>query len=236
MGVRCQKGMAALVPPPPGAAGAPWGYAPPVALLACPFCREMFERNERRACPVCGVELVAFEKLPASDEVLNEDGLPREPEYEPLPAAYLGRGRGVLVALALAGLGAFFMPWVHVTLPDITTYSGFALARRLGWAWGAGVGWFILVPTVLSRRSIMQMRGARVAAAFLAAVPGVTACVLLGRPPHGSHGVPLHFTFGAGLYATVALSLAALAVAFVLGGRVDDIRLRRGTSHGQVVH
>jgi hypothetical protein len=236
MGGCCHKGMATVLRPPASAADVRSGYAAPVALLACPFCREMFERSERRACPVCGVELVAFEKLPVSDDALREDGLPRQPEYEPLPAAYLGRGRGVLAALALAGLGAFFMPWVHVTLPDITTYSGFALARRLGWAWGAGVAWFVLVPTVLSRRSIMQMRGARVAAAFLAAVPGVTASVLVGRPPHGSHGVPLHFTFGGGLYVTLALSLLALVAAFVLGGRVDDIRLRRGTSHGQVVH
>jgi hypothetical protein len=64
----------------------------------------------------------------------------------------------------------------------------------------------------------------------------VTAGVLLARPPHGSHGVPLHFTFGAGLYATVVLSLVAVGVASVLGGRVDEIRLRRGTSHGQTVH
>ena len=138
--------------------------------------------------------------------------------------------------LAMAGLGAFFLPWIHVTLPDIVTYSGVAVARRLGWAWGAGVGWFILLPTVLSRRSIAEMRGARVAAAFLSSVPGVTALVLLLRPPHGGHGVPLRFTFGEGVYATLALSAVALAVAVVFGGRGDDIRLRRGTSRGEVVH
>ena len=52
-------------------------YAPRVALLACPFCREMFEVGESKACPVCGVPLVAFEKLPASDEALSEDGVER---------------------------------------------------------------------------------------------------------------------------------------------------------------
>lgn len=205
-------------------------------LAACPFCREMFDRREHKACPVCGVALVPFERLAPSDEALSEDGVPRRPELEPLPAAFLGRGRGLLAAIAMAGLGAFCLPWIHVTLPDIVTYSGVAVARRLGWAWGAGVAWFVLVPTVLSRRSIAQMRGARVAASFLSAIPGVTALVLLSRPPHGSHGVPLRFTFGEGVYATLALSAVALGVALLFGGRADDIRLRRGTSRGNVVH
>jgi hypothetical protein len=211
-------------------------YAGRVSLLACPFCREMFQEKERQACPVCGVPLVAFEKLPVSDEALSEDGVPRQPEWDPLPATYLRRGRGPLALLAVLGLAAFFTPWVHVTLPDIVSFSGFEIARRLGWAWGAGVAWFVLLPIVLSRRSIMKMRGARVAASFLAAVPGLTAALLLARPPHGAHGVPLRFTFEWGLYATLALSLVALGFALFFGGRVDVIPLRRGTSAGQVVH
>jgi hypothetical protein len=207
-----------------------------VSLLACPFCRELFQVSERANCPVCGVKLVGFDKLPTSEEALHEDGVPRQPEWEPLPLAYLGRGRAALALLSLAGLAGFFAPWVHVTMPDIVVYSGFALARRLGWAWGAGVAWFVLLPTVLSRRSIMHMRGARVAASFLAAVPGVTTVVLLLRPPHGAHGVPLRFAFAWGLYGTLALSAVALGFAVFFGGRVEDIALRRGTSAGQVVH
>jgi hypothetical protein len=206
-----------------------------MALLACPFCRELFQEGERERCPVCGVALVAFEKLPPSQEALHED-LPVEPEHELLPARYLGRGRGLLAALGLAGLVAFFLPWIDLTMPDVVALSGFTLAQRLGWAWGAGVAWFILVPTVLSRRSIFQLRGARVAAAFLAAVPGTTVAVLLARPPHGSRGVAVHFTFGPALYVTLGLSIVALAAAVVLGGRADDIRLRRGSSAGQLVH
>jgi hypothetical protein len=205
-------------------------------LVACPFCREMFDQGERGTCPVCGVSLVPFEKLPPSDEALDEGDVPLRPESEPLPATFLGRGRGLLAALALAGLVAFFLPWVAVTMPDVVTLSGFAIARRLGWSWGAGVAWFILLPTVLSRRSVLEMRGARVAAVFLAAVPGATVAVLLARPPHGGHGVPLRFTFAAGLYATLALSVVASVVAVFLGGRVDDLRLRRGSSSGQLVH
>jgi len=211
-------------------------YARPVALLACPFCREMFERSESQTCPVCGVSLVAFERLPISDEALSEDGVTRQPEWEPLSPTYLRRGRGALAVLAVAGLVVFFAPWVNLTMPDVVSYSGFELARRLGWAWGAGVGWFILLPMVVTRRSIMKMRGARVAASFLAAVPGLTATLLLARPQHGAHGVPLHYTWGWGLFATLALSVVAVAFALFFGGRVDDIALRRGTSAGQVVH
>lgn len=180
--------------------------------------------------------LVPLDKLPLSIDALNEESTPPQPEFEPLPAMYLGRGRGLLAVLALAGIAAFFFPWVNVTLPDIVSYSGFALARRLGWVWAAGVAWLVLAPTVVSRRSIGKMRGARVAAAFLAAIPGVTAALLLARPPHGSHGVPLKFTFGFGLYAALALSVAAFAVAVRFGGRADDIRVKRGTSQGQLVH
>lgn len=214
----------------------PVRYARPVALLACPFCREMFERRESQNCPVCGVPLVAFEKLPVSDEALSEDGIIRQPEWEPLPATYLGRSRGALALLALGGLVVFFAPWVHLTMPDVVSYSGFDLGRRLGWAWGAGVGWFVLLPTVVTRRSVMKMRGARVAASFLAAIPGLTAGLLLARSPHGAHGVPVHFTWDWGLYATLALSVVAVPFAMLFGGRVDDIALRRGTSAGQVVH
>jgi hypothetical protein len=210
-------------------------YAARVPLLACPFCREMFEKSERGACPVCGVALVAFEKLPPSEDALNEDGAPREPEYEPLPATYFGRGRGPLAVVAALGLVAFALPWVHLTMPDVVDYSGLELSRRLGWVWGAGVAWFVLAPTVLSRRSIMQMRGARVAACFLGAIPGVTAGILLARPPH-AHGIPVRFAFQAGLYATIGLSLAAFVLGLLFGGRLDDIRVERGTSRGQVVH
>ncbi len=204
-------------------------------LLACPFCREMFDRREESACAVCGVALVPFDRLGPSPDSMSEEELD-PPEHRPLPVTYAGRGRALLAALAILGLGVFFLPWIRMTMPDIASYSGFALARRLGWTWGAAVAWFVLVPTVLTRRSIMQMRGARVAAAFLAAVPGVTSAVLLLRPPHGAHGVAVRFTFGMGLYASLALSLAAVAAGVRFGGRVDDIRLKRGSSAGELVH
>jgi hypothetical protein len=103
-----------------------------MALLACPFCRELFQEGERDRCPVCGVALVAWGKLPPSHETVDEDGSPLEPEREILPPTYLGRGRGVLAGLAFAGLIAFFLPWVELTMPDVVAFSGFSLAQRLG--------------------------------------------------------------------------------------------------------
>jgi hypothetical protein len=195
----------------------------------------MFERREEDACPVCGVALVRFDRLPPSDDALDEDGAPREPAYEPLPMTYVGRGRGPLALVAIAGLIAFLLPWVHLTLPEVVDYSGLDLSTRIGWVWGAGVAWFVLAPTVVSRRSIMQMRGARVAACFLGSVPGATAMILLVRPPH-AHGIPVRFAFQGGLYATLGLSAAAVLLGLFFGGRLDDIRVERGTSRGQVVH
>ncbi len=211
-------------------------YAPRVSLVACPFCREMFDRGERETCPHCDVALAAFDKLPPSAEAsLDEDGVPIEPEHAPLPLADLGRGKWPILGLGLAGLVLFFLPWINMTLPDIQTLSGFDLARRLGWAWGAAVAWVVLVPTVLSRRSIMQLRGARVAATFLALVPAVTVAILLARPPHSAL-VPVRFDWEWPMYATLGVSLLAAAVSLRLGGRIDDIETAHGSSAGQTLH
>jgi hypothetical protein len=205
-------------------------------LRACPFCREMFDTREQRACVMCGVPLVALDKLPPSPEGSEEESALEDPAQVRLPLTYLRRGRGLLLALAVAGLFAFALPWIEVSLPDIVTYSGLDLAHRLGWVWGAGVAWLVLIPTVGSRRSIAQMRGARVAATFLAVIPGLTAFVLLARPPHATHGVPLRFAYGWGFFASLALSPIATIVGCLLGGRVDDIRVSRGSSQGQTLH
>lgn len=207
-----------------------------VGLVACPFCRELFQEGEASTCPVCGMELAPFEKLGPSDDAIHEDGgIPVEPEKEILPITYLGRSRGALALLGIAGITVFFLPWIHVTLPDIANLSGFDLARRLVWIWTTLAAWVVLVPTVLSRRSIWQMRTARVAAGFLAAIPSLTALVLLLRPPK-SRLIPIVFTYGWPLWVTLALSLVAVAFAVRFGGRVDDIRVARGTSSGHDVH
>jgi hypothetical protein len=206
-------------------------------LLACPFCREMFEEGEAKACPVCGMELTKFDKLPPSlDAIHDEGGVPLLPELELLPWNHLGRGKGPLVVLALMGVVLFFLPWVRLTLPYIDDKSGFDLAhQRIGWLWASFVGWTVLIPTVLSRRNIAQMRGARVAAAFLSAIPAVAVTILLTKPPHGGI-VPVRYTWDWPIYAMLAVSLAAIVFAVRLGGRADDIKVARGSSQGQHLH
>ena len=208
-----------------------------MALVACPFCREMFEQGEAEACPLCGVALTEFSKLPPLAHAIDEfDDIPVATEREPLPATYMGRGKGAIALLALAGLVVFFLPWIRMSLPYDLAISGFDLARgRLGWVWASGVAWVVLVPTVLSRRSIFDMRGARVAAAFLSAIPGMTVGILVARPPSGGM-VPLRFVYEWPIFATLILSVSALAFALRLGGRIDDIAVARGTSKGQDLH
>jgi hypothetical protein len=206
-----------------------------MSLVACPFCREIFEEGEETHCPVCSIELTSFAKLPRSANV-EDDGVPLAPEQELLPSTYMARGKGVLAVLGLAGIGLFFLPWIRMSLPYELAITGFDIARgRLGWVWAAGVAWLVLLPTVLSRRSILQMRGARVAAAFLSAIPAMTVTILVARPPKGGV-IPLRFEYGWPLWATLLVSLASLAVALRFGGRVDDIKVARGTSKGRELH
>jgi hypothetical protein len=209
----------------------PLRYSPAVAIVACPFCREMFDQHEASSCPVCGISLQSLEKLPPAKTLLHEledDGVPPLPEHVPFALTYGGRGRGVMVGLGILGLALFFSTWVHLTLPEVVDLSGFDLARRLGWSWGAGVAWAVIVPTVASRRTVAELRGARFAAAFLSLIPGVTAVILALRPPHGGL-VPVRFTYGWPLWATMCVSFAATAVGARLGGRLDVLSVSDGT-------
>lgn len=198
----------------------------------------MFEAGEAKECPVCGMALVAFDKLPISQETHDEFGLPRDPLHELVPWTSFGRMRGPLAILGLIGLALFFLPWIHQTLPEDYELSGFFLARKLGWVWGAGVGWLVLVPTVLSRRTIAQMRGARVAAMFLSATSLVACANLYFFPPHGRHYKP-HFIYEPAFWATVAVSLVAIVLSYKLGGAVEDITMKRGSVkhvQGETLH
>ncbi|HVJ90320.1 MAG TPA: hypothetical protein VM580_10990 [Labilithrix sp.] len=208
-----------------------------MSLLACPFCREMFEEGEAKACPVCQMPLAKLHKLPPSLDALHDEaGVPTAPEIEPMPLTYLGRGKGPLALLALGGLACFFLPWVRLTMPYIDAKSAFDLAHeRIGWLWACCASWVVLVPTVLSRRSIVQMRGARVAAAFLSAIPAVAIGVLLAKPPRGSI-IPVRYTWDWPMWATLAISIVAIFVSIRLGGSLDDIEVRRGSSRGQELH
>lgn len=197
----------------------------------------MFEAGEARTCPACGLGLQALSKLPPSYEALNED--PEEavpPHMEALPWTYLGRGRGLLLALAVLGFAAFFAPWIHETAPELQQLSGFGLARRLGWIWAPAVAFFVMVPLVLTRRSIYKMRGARVAVAFLATVVLTAVAMRLSFTPTGTLLRPVRFTWGYGIYATGAIALATLIAAARFGGRLDDVPTQQQRRGNEVLH
>lgn len=212
-------------------------YARRVGLLACPFCRELFEEGEAKACPVCGVALAQLHKLPPSIDALHDEaGVPTAPEAELLPLRDLRRGKGPLAVLGVLGLAFFFLPWVRLTMPYIDAKSAFDLAHeRIGWLWACCAAWVVLVPTVLSRRTILQMRGARVAAAFLSAIPAVAIAVLLAKPPRGGI-IPVRYTWDWPMWATLAVSVTAVFFSLRLGGSLSDIRVRTGSSKGQALH
>jgi hypothetical protein len=198
----------------------------------------MFDRQETSCCPMCGIPLQSLERLSPTKTLhheLEDDEVPPLPEHVPFAATYAGRGRGVMVGLGVLGFALFFSTWVHLTLPEVVDLSGFDLARRLGWSWAAGVAWAVMVPTVASRRTVAQLRGARFAAAFLSLIPAVTAVILALRPPHPAF-VPVRFTYGWPLWATMCVSFAATAVGARLGGRLDVLSVPTGSSGGQIVH
>jgi hypothetical protein len=208
-------------------------------LIACPFCHELFARGEARLCPACGLTLTDASKLPPSHDALAEDdfGIPMQPHLETLPWFEVRRGRGILLFGAMLGFVAFFAPWVNMTSPELHLLSGADLAKRSGWIWGAGVAWFILFPMTLTRGSIDQMRGARVAAAFLSFIPVLTVSILWLMPPHARY-VPIRFEWGWGLYATLILGVVATFAAVRFGGRIDDIKVARGAvaGRGETLH
>jgi len=215
-------------------------------ILACPFCRELTPEGEATHCETCDVALVPMEKLPPSAEVLAEEAALAQatpPELRRLPWHYPGRGRGLLIGLALAGLVAFFSPWVQITQPAEVTLSGFDLARgQAGWLWGGAVGWFLTVPLVASRRTLIDLRGVRVVCATFALMTLGETVLLLGLPPAQSHYVRTEFGYAWGLYASLVLSVLGTITAARLGGRLDDLRdlshvvESRETSDGHPVH
>ena len=214
------------------------GYAVVIVanLVACPFCREMFQAGEADLCPSCGLALSDLAKLPPSYEAKLEDDWPDKPEWETLPLLYWRRGRLALLIAAVIGVVLFFLPWIHETAPDRYDFTGFELARRLVWMWACAVSWGMLIPVVLARRSVARMRSARVAASLFCAIPLVSAVVLMLAPPHPPPNLRIAFAFhfGIGLYGTVVVAALVLPFAIKFGGRIDDLPTQKG--HGRHEH
>ena len=194
------------------------GYHRPMGLVACPFCRELFETNEAKHCPVCGIELSALAKLPLSHDAAAEEAVPTLPEQEILPFTFWGRGRGPLALIALLGFICFFLPWINESVPSIESFSGFRLSRKLGWSWAPLVAWMVLLPLVLSRRSIFKMQGARAAAFLMSLFPAATVLMLYFKPRPNWVYFTVRYEYQPAFWATLVLSVLAIGFSLRLGG------------------
>lgn len=203
------------------------GYSGAMAALrACPFCRKLYTSGEGNTCPECDVALVSMSQLPPSLDALEdeaEEGKITFPEEQPLPSSYMGSGRGALLALSALGLVGFFLPWVELQAPESVVYSAFDLARgRAGFLWGGATAWLVMIPLVLTRRTIARMRGVRIVTAMFAAMTFTEALMLWLLPPHRGK-TPLEFHFRYGLFVSGAISLLGVIVAARFGGSLDKL-------------
>lgn len=192
-------------------------------LLACPFCRELFDRTEGDRCPDCDIPLQPLHRLPPSHEVVEEEAARWEqtpPEDLARPFTDPSRGRGALLAVALASLLVFGLaPWVSVTAPYTAVRSGYSLARGpLGFLWGGATAWLVSLALVLSRRTIRQMRGVRAILMLFSAMTASEVVVLLVMTPSRGRAVPVAYEWRWGLFAALALSALGVLVAARFGG------------------
>lgn len=198
-------------------------------LLSCPFCRELFTEEEGPACPDCELPLVPLHALPLSlegrAEVAAASTTVDPPEDQRLPVWYLGRGRGLGAVLGAAGLGLFFAPWVELERPDSVTLSAHDLATtNAPWLWGGAIGFFLLIPLILSRRSVTEMVGVRVISAFFPLLTLGEAAMLLLNPPNTHRYFSSGLEYSWGLYLSGIVAAAAVLVGARLGGSLKDFR------------
>ncbi len=213
-------------------------HSPMSDLVACPFCRQLFEPGEATACPDCGLGLKDLAKLPPSyDAKVEYPEEPVPPHMETLPWTYAGPQPGAPPRRSRwRASRRSSRPGSTRRRRSCGTSRGYGLARMLGFYWAPAVAWFVLFPLVLTRRSIYKMRGARVAVAFLAGIALVTVASLLARPPHSSALRPVHIEWRWGIYAAGAAALAAVLAAFGFGGRLDDVPTKQIRKGDETLH
>ncbi|HEX2735666.1 MAG TPA: hypothetical protein VHM70_28900 [Polyangiaceae bacterium] len=190
-------------------------------LLACPFCREIYQIEEAEVCPVCGMGLRGLGELPPSFEVREQMAADWErlaPEDRRLPWHYWRRGRGALLLCSALGLAAFFAPWIELTKPELLSLSGFDLAQTRGfWFAGGATAWLVNLPLVASRRSVNQMRSIRIAVTAFSLLT-VCQCVLLLIASPQARLVPLRYHWAWGFYLSGLASIVAGFFAITFGG------------------
>lgn len=166
--------------------------------------------------------LKPLDRLPPSADAIAEEAAEAEltlPEDRVVSWFFLGRSRGVLLLLGVLGLVAFTMPWVELVEPYEESISGYLLARRgSGWLWGGAAAWLVLVPLVLTRRTVRKMRGVRAIVTVFAAMTAVEVAMLAALPPRGSPLVRYEYEWGLGLYASAVVSALGIAFGLRFGG------------------
>lgn len=196
-----------------------------MSLVACPFCRELFDRAEAEHCPDCGIPLEPLHRLPPSREEVEREAAAWErtrPEDQPIPLRDLRRGRGALLAIALGSLLVFALaPWVTFSSPHHQSRTGLSLASGpLGFLWGGAAAWLVSIALAASRRTIRQMRGVRAILMAFAAMTASEIAVLLAMSPGSSPHVYVAYDWAWGSYVALGLSLLGVVTAARFGGAV----------------
>lgn len=196
-------------------------------LLCCPFCRDLYTKDDAlEHCPDCGVDLVPFNEVaPSPESQLEQDYLLEQTPVEWRRLAFwdFRRGRGLLPLLAGLGLLSFALPWFSQSLPETRVLTGYQLARHhVGWLWGGAVGWFILIPLVVSRRSIAAMRGVRMIAAVFASLTATEVLVFVNITSSRQNQVVVQFAWEWGIWISCFISALGTCVAATLGGPIPD--------------
>lgn len=206
------------------------GYARRVSgLLCCPFCRELYTKDDEvERCPDCGVDLVPFyEVAPSPETRLEQEAMLDQtpPEWHTLSLWEWRRGRGLLLLLAILGLASYALPWFSQTMPETRVLTGYQLARHhVGWLWGGAVGWFILLPLVITRRSIAAMRGVRMIAAIFASMTATEILVFVNVTASRQSQVVVQFAWEWGIWVSCFISALGTCVAATFGGTIPQPR------------
>jgi magnesium-transporting ATPase (P-type) len=203
----------------------------------------MWKEDENvERCPDCDVGLVPLHQMPPSAETLLEQEAELNqtpPEWRKRSFFDLGRGRGLLIGLALIGLAGFFQPWFILKKPEIVILSGFRIARFFaGWVWAGAIGWFVLIALLLTRRSIASLRGVRAISVFFASLTLCEILVLANVSPTSKIRVPIEFGWAYGLWWSALVSALGAIVAMGLGGALpprDDPKSQKAPDSGSRV-
>jgi hypothetical protein len=196
-------------------------------LLCCPFCRELFtEQDAVTRCPDCGVDLLPLHAVPPSPESqLEQDILTDQTplEYRTWPFWNMQRGKGWLLLCALLGLASYALPWFSQTQPETRVLTGFQLARHyVGWLWGGAIGWFILIPLVLTRRTIVAMRGVRMISVAFASMTALEVLVFVNATASRQNHVIVQFAWEWGIWISSFVSAIGACVAVTYGGQLPE--------------